>query len=158
VIGQIDGRGSTRIFGALVEGQGLSQFKFKNGVTGLLMTGAGADRRLSNRLIGSEGIIDLYYDQGLHLRVWGKGNAGWQPVETGETVGDLDYVQRGVLDLVDALKTGREPELAGRRALRATELIFATYESSRRRSRIDLPLEIEDSPLVSMVEAGEIQT
>jgi UDP-N-acetylglucosamine 3-dehydrogenase len=157
VIGQIDGRGSKRIFGALVEGQGISQFKFKNGVTGLLMTGTGADRRLSNRLIGSDGMIDLFYDQGLHLRVWGKGDAGWQTIETGETVGDLDYVQRGVLDLVDALKTGREPELAGRRALRATELIFATYESSRRRGRVDLPLEIEDSPLVSMIEAGEIQ-
>ena len=69
----------------------------------------------------------------------------------------MDKVALGVLDLVDALKTGREPELAGRRALRATELIFATYESSRRRGRIDLPLEIEDSPFLAMVVAGELQ-
>jgi hypothetical protein len=56
-----------------------------------------------------------------------------------------------VLDLVDALKTGREPELSGARALRATELIFATYESSRWRGRVDLRLEIEDSPLLAML-------
>ncbi len=61
---------------------------------------------------------------------------------------------RGVLDLIDALKTGREPELAGRRALQATELIFATYESSRRRGRIDLPLTVEDSPFRAMVDEG----
>ena len=38
-------------------------------------------------------------------------------------------------DLVAALREDREPELSGRRALRATELSFATYESSRRRAR-----------------------
>jgi hypothetical protein len=35
-------------------------------------------------------------------------------------------------------------------------LIFATYESSRKRERIYLPLKIEDSPLISMIEAGMI--
>ena len=152
VLAQIETRGSKQIFGAWVEGQGISHFKFKNGVRGLLITGHDATPRLSNRLIGSDGVIDLSYDQGLHLRIWGKGDSGWRTVETGESVGDLDYVQRGVLDLVDALKQGREPELAGRRALRATELIFASYESSRRRGRIDLPLEIDDSPLAAMLE------
>lgn len=39
---------------------------------------------------------------------------------------------------------------------RCTELIFATYESSRRRGRVDLPLEVEDSPLLSMLEEGVI--
>ena len=49
-------------------------------------------------------------------------------------------VAAGVVDLIDALRAGCEPELSARRALRATELIFATYESSHRRGRIDLPL------------------
>jgi len=61
-----------------------------------------------------------------------------------------------VLDLIDCLKTGREPVLSGRKALQATELIFATYESSRRHARAYLPLEIEDSPFLSMLEAGII--
>ena len=42
--------------------------------------------------------------------------------------------------------------------LRATELIFATYESSRRRGRVDLPLAVEDSPFLSMVESGVMAT
>jgi hypothetical protein len=64
---------------------------------------------------------------------------------------DLGAVGLGVVDLIDALKTGREPELSARRALAATELIFATYESSRRRGRVDLPLTIDDSPLLDML-------
>jgi UDP-N-acetylglucosamine 3-dehydrogenase len=67
---------------------------------------------------------------------------------------DLTWVEDGVLDLIDALKADREPELAGRRALRATELIFATYESSRRRGRVELPLMVEDSPLLDMLSAS----
>jgi hypothetical protein len=41
--------------------------------------------------------------------------------------------------------------------VQATKLIFATYESSRR-CRIGLPLEIEDSPLKSMLEEGVLTT
>jgi predicted dehydrogenase len=158
VIGQIDGRGSKAIFGALVEGQGLSQFKFKNGVMGLLVTGVGAAGQLINRLIGTDGMIEVGYSQEIPLRMWGKGQSGWTTVEVPSGLHGMEYVEQGVLDLVDALKTGREPELSGHRALRATELIFATYESSRRRARIDLPLTIDDSPLVSLIERREIQT
>jgi len=38
----------------------------------------------------------------------------------------------------------------------ATELIFATYESSRIRGRVKLPLKIKDSPLLSMIGNREI--
>ena len=59
-----------------------------------------------------------------------------------------------VIDLLECLETGREPELSSRRALDATELIFATYESSRRRARILLPLDTEDSALLTGLEQG----
>ena len=82
------------------------------------------------------------------IRVWGKGDADWRDVQvapdTGESLGEV--VVQGVLDMIDALKTGREPELSARRALRATELIFATYESSRRGGRVEFPLEALESP------------
>ena len=61
-----------------------------------------------------------------------------------------------ILDSIDAFLDGREPELSSRKALMATELIFATYESARRRARVHLPLEIDDSPLLSMLESGEV--
>jgi phytoene/squalene synthetase len=52
--------------------------------------------------------------------------------------------------MIDAAATvAQAKEMGG--ALQATELIFATYESSRRRGRVDLPLEIDDSPLIAML-------
>jgi hypothetical protein len=59
--------------------------------------------------------------------------------------------------VIDALQTGREPELSARKALNATEIIFACYESSRRRGRVDLPLTISDNPLQQMVESGDLR-
>ena len=62
----------------------------------------------------------------------------------------------GGQNLVDCLQSGDEPELSSHRALRATELIFATYESSRRRGRILLPLDVDDSALLTMLAQGTI--
>jgi len=53
--------------------------------------------------------------------------------------------------VIEVLKTGREPELSARKALRANEMIFATYESSRIHGHLELPLTIEDNPLDELV-------
>ncbi len=152
VLGQIDPRDGKTIFGVAIEGQGLSHFKYRNGVKGTLTTGFGAGKAATNRLIGGEGVIEVGLGSGVQQRIWGKGQSGWQPIELPLPESDLaGPVQRGVLDLIDALKTGREPELSARKALQATELIFATYESSRKRGRVDLPLEIDDSPYLEMI-------
>jgi UDP-N-acetylglucosamine 3-dehydrogenase len=158
VIGQVDARNGKTIFGVQTDGQGLSYVQFANGVHGLMITGTGAGG-LMNRLIGTEGVIEVGYSAEVPLRIRSREDAGWRVIETGEGIhGVPEYVERGVLDLIDALKTGREPELAGPRGLQATELIFATYESSRRRGRVDLPLMIEDSPFLSMLAVGELET
>ncbi|MGQ9525248.1 MAG: Gfo/Idh/MocA family protein [Armatimonadota bacterium] len=155
VIGQIDSRKEHKVFGVPLENQAICDFKFANGVRALLFTGAGSDVGFANRLIGSKGIIELLWDQPV-LRVMTEAEAGWRIVETKEGLHDGVAIDRAIADLVDALKTGREPELSARRALRATEVIFATYESSRRRGRVDMPLDIDDSPFLSMLEAGDI--
>ena len=93
------------------------------------------------------------------MRIWGKGQSDWERIDVGEGLHGSslgDQVAIGVHDLVEALKYGREPELSGHRVIKATELIFATYESSRRRARVDLPLTIEDSPMHAMVDAGQM--
>ena len=166
VIGQIDARGGHQIFGVTVEGQGLSFWKWQNGVYGLMATGHAVfgpqegekarEPACGNRLIGTEGVIEVAIEGGpkLRFRNWQAGGK-WQEHNEGE-IHSYDLVVSAILDLVDALKVGREPELSGRRALQATELIFATYESSRSRQRIDLPLQIEDSPLASMLQTGTL--
>jgi predicted dehydrogenase len=48
-------------------------------------------------------------------------------------------------DIASCLESGKEPELSARKALMATELIFATYESARTARRVDLPVDFEDA-------------
>ena len=165
IIGQIDARGGRPVFGVTVEGQGLSFWRWRNGVYGLMVTGGaivrpaeGKEARepvAGNRLIGTEGVIEVGVQDGPEIRFRNvETGYHWQDLDVGGRIHGSEHVIAAILDLVDALKTGREPELSARRALQATELIFATYESSRRRARIDLPLEIDDSPLLSMLESG----
>ncbi len=151
VLGQIDMRDPQMVFGVPIERHGVSLTRFKNGVTLLMSTGHQAGPRFGLRMIGSDGIIDVGVDDQTHVRVKGKGDSDWVVMPDNEGLHGADYVKRGVADLVDALLTGREPQLSARRALRATELIFATYESSRLRGRVDLPLQSEDSALISML-------
>jgi UDP-N-acetylglucosamine 3-dehydrogenase len=154
VLGQVEPRGGSTVFGVPLERQGISHVGFRNGVEGLMLTRADGAFAATNRLVGSDGLIEVSLGSAHALRAWGQGQSGWQAVAVDLGSGsDLhEPIEQGVLDLIDALKTGREPELSGQRALRATELIFATYESSRRRGRVDLPLEIEDSPLLELLE------
>jgi predicted dehydrogenase len=159
VLGQIEMGGGRKVFAVPIEGQGISHIKYQNGVHGLMVTGFEAGWESMNRLIGTEGVIEAWHSHEEPVRMWGKGQAGWQVFGEAEGVIWEDIfaeVGRAVMDGIDALKTGREPELAARKTLQATELIFATYESSRRRGRVELPLNITDSPLLAMLEAGDI--
>lgn len=155
VIGQVDMRDARTIFGVTVEGQGISQFRFHNGVTGMVLTGASAPDPLIIRLYGDDGLLEIGASDETPLRLWNESAPGWQIIEVSEGLHDAACHSRAILDLIDALNTGREPELSARRALRATELIFATYESSRRRGRVDLPLTTDDSPLTTLMASGE---
>ena len=163
VIGQIDYRSEKRIFGAHAENQAFGNWRYRNGVYGVVATFASAGMvGAIHHLVGTEGAIQVGVHEGPLLRVRGKGSTSWEIVDTaGEGLhspeSGPDYHERGIADLVDTLLTGREPELSARKALNATEIIFAIYESSRRRARIDLPLTIADNPLVSMIEAGDLQ-
>mgnify|MGYP000452446785 CR=1 FL=1 len=152
VIGQIEVRGNRKVFGAPVEGQGLSHFKFRNGVRGTVVTGYEASIGAENRLIGTDGVIEIGTPDRIVLRMWGRGQSQWEDVKVSEGIHGGEMINRAILDAITSLKTGREPELSARKALQATELIFATYESSRRRGRVDLPLRIEDSPLAEIIE------
>ena len=155
VMGQIDASEDLSVFGVSLDAGGLSWIRWKNGVEGLLATGNTSLQHAANRLIGTEGLIEVGVSEEIPLRILRHDAYGWEiPPLDGHEEEDLTILT--VLDLIDALKTGREPELDGRKALQATELIFATYESSRRRARINLPLDVDDSALLTMLAEGEI--
>jgi len=165
VMGQVDARGGRPIFGVVVDGQGMSLFKYKNGVMGMMVTGSRdvlstlKNAGCANRLIGSDGVIEVGFNNGSGVRIRCVSTGGkWENKDVGGGLHGANLHSLAVLDLIDALKTGREPELSARKALQATELIFASYESSRRRARIDLPLDVEDSPFIEMLTSGDITT
>jgi predicted dehydrogenase len=165
VMGQLDARGGGPIFGVVVEGQGMSLFRYKNGVMGVMVTGSRdvlgsmQSAGCANRLIGSEGVIEVGFNGGQGVRMRSISTGGqWEEIAVDGGLHGENLISMAVLDLIDAVKSGREPELAGRKALQATELIFATYESSRRRERIDLPLDVDDSPFIEMLKSGVVKT
>jgi len=161
VLAQIDYRTEHRVFGAHQENQAIAVWEYANGVHGLAMTGYGRDvAGAHNRLVGTEGVIELE-PSGENmpvLRMRRKGGAAWEAVDCGgENVHGPGYHERGVAQVVQCLEDGTDSELGAQNALQATELIYACWESCRRRGRVDLPLDIEDNPLVAMIESGDLK-
>jgi predicted dehydrogenase len=181
VMGQIDARSERTAFGVRMENQGVSYIAYENGVRGLLLTGdylpdpatgagaaaaAGQPRRgpsnrrsavrVAQRVIGTEGILEVEAPES-KVRLLNGDTAGYRevPLDDFPTNG-AQVIAAGIANALECLETGARPELSSHNALRATELIFATYESARRRARIDLPLQIEDNPLHAMMDTGAL--
>jgi predicted dehydrogenase len=164
VMGQIDYREENVLFGSHNENQALVIWQYENGVHGLAGTDSTGQGGLAeaiachNRLVGSEGVIEVGPDgdDAPPLRIRRDGDDEWEHVETEDGMHDWAFVDRAIAENIRCLSEDEKPELRAENALNATELIFATWESSRRRGRVDLPLDVEDNPLVEMVESGEL--
>ena len=156
VLGQIDLRGATKVFGAIQAGHGITEFRFRNGVRALYRFGhQHADGGCLLRLIGDAGVIEILFDAPW-LRLRRHGQTDWEVIETGESIHDDQAIYRGIADLLNGIETGALPQLASENALRATEIIFATHESARRRGRIDLPLPPGPCAMLTMLATGEL--
>jgi predicted dehydrogenase len=182
VLAQIDYREENVMFGTHNENQAIAQWKYENGTYGLASTGRG-DEFLDCyfRIVGDEGVIEIGAEEAM-LRY--RRDEGWKTVDTGpdriyhpspgrlragarqvagfvseslqERLTVPTYTARAIEELIESLETGTESALSARRALPAEELIFASWESARRRGRVDLPLDIDGNPLEEMVESGEL--
>jgi UDP-N-acetylglucosamine 3-dehydrogenase len=166
VLGQIDSRTARGVFGVRMEDQGISNFGYRSGARGLLITGdsipdskGGPTGRAyymgaTHRVIGTEGVVEVGAPDS-KLRLLNARSGGFQEVPLDPGPANItEAVAAAIGDALRCLDTGDRPRLSSHNAIRATELIFATYESSRRRARIDLPLQIEDNPLHAMMDAG----
>jgi hypothetical protein len=120
-----------------------------------LITGFEASIGTAIRLSGTTGAIEIAWDSAVQIRA--AGDCDWRKIETAESIhGDI-AIPRAAADLVRALDDPtHKPLLTVDNALRATEVIFSTFESSRRHGRVDLPLDKDDSALLDMLEKGEI--
>ncbi len=154
VLGQIDAREHHEVFGLPYEHQAICEVKFENGVRGILFTGEDSDIGCQIRLIGTDGTIELRNEE---RPVWVRTASKWTTPKIPGGLHGSDAITLAIADALDSLKKGREPELSARRALQTTQVIFATYESSRRRGRVDMPLKPKDSAYLSMLESGDLK-
>lgn len=142
-------------YGSHNENQAVALWEWENGVYGLCSTGSlGVGPGLvgcKHRLRCTEGIIEVAGETELRYRRVNE--AEWETVE----VEEINAIARGIEHIVECLTTGADSELSAEKALRAMELIFGAYESVRSRTRVDLPLSIDDNPLQEMVESDEFQ-
>ncbi len=159
VIGQVDYRIENLVFGGHCENQQVVLTEYENGVFGLIMTGAGEAKPVGaiNRLMGTDGEIQVGVGE-VPIRYRLQGEKDWTcPDTNGESIHGPYFIERAIADVVDCLLTGRKCQLDASNALIATEIIFGAYESSRRRGRVDFPLDIDDNPLAAMVESGALK-
>lgn len=160
VLGQIDYRKENLVFGAHCENQQVVLTEYENGVMGLIMTGAGGSKPVGavSKLLGTQGEILIGVIGGPALSIRRAGEKEWTDIDTnGESIHGPGFIERAIKDAVECLQSGQKCQLDAENALIATEIIFGAYESSRRRGRVDFPLDIEDNPLRSMVENGDLQ-
>ncbi|MCU4742442.1 Gfo/Idh/MocA family oxidoreductase [Natronoglomus mannanivorans] len=156
VMGQIHYTEEDVRYGVHNENHGLASWSYDNGVHGIASTGYGSGADVigaSQRLVGSEGIIEIQPDGvDADVRYRNEETGGWESFE----LEGAFAIGRAIEHVCECLESGEQPVLSGDHALRATEIIFAVWESARQRSRIDLPLEAEGNALTELVEAGEL--
>ncbi|WP_372480925.1 Gfo/Idh/MocA family protein (plasmid) [Halomicrobium sp. HM KBTZ05] len=158
VIGQLDYTEEDVRFGTHNENQVLACWEYDNGVFGMAATGPAEDVAEGDwRLVGSDGFMDVHLTDRLAVEVYSTDPDDCEEQTFEEMVpGEATAIDLAIADVVQAQSEGRTSELCAENALTATEIIFAGYESARRRGRVELPLEIDDNPLESMVDAGKL--
>jgi UDP-N-acetyl-2-amino-2-deoxyglucuronate dehydrogenase len=153
VLGAVDASEPIQWFDVHAEAMAAGIIHFSNGVRANFQVG-GPDKDMGTglRVIGEKGFFEAYWD-GQFGRMVVYDEPDWQPEEPEED--KEGTMERTVSDIFDAMEEGREPELSWHKAVRATEIIFALYESVRRHARIELPLSgVSDNPFIAQLEAG----
>jgi len=178
----VDCSHENRWFGALNETRAIARWRYADGTIGFASTAEDGDTVVEPylRIVGEDGTIEIQAEDGTPLRV--RTDGGWKAIDTDENVygptpglpsaalrkvtgylpgpgwppSPQTHYERAIEHLVDCLDGGEEPVISGRRVLRGTELVFASWESARQRGRVHLPLETDDNPLERMYEAGQL--
>lgn len=171
-----------RWYGLHNENRAVAHWRYDDGVDGVAISGSNHEIGPRMEVVGTDGRIQIGPPDGPVLRVGKTGD--WHRVRTwGDGVDKLDptsiqgrfrrlarnlpgdrarrmapagYTERGIVDLIRALRTDDEPALTADHSVRATELAFACYAAARRGDRVSLPLDVDHNPLALMVEEGRL--
>jgi UDP-N-acetylglucosamine 3-dehydrogenase len=168
VMGQVDVTLDRYVYGAFTETASLTQIGWPDGVRAVVSTGRephnpvlNTENNLGLLVQGTKGRASLRGERVVVHRFGKEDLVREAPVDT-----DQSHWDRGVdpaitaatiaaiTDLTECLRTGRRPVLDAEHGLRGAELVFATYESSRSRRRVRLPLDRLDNALLSGLAEG----
>jgi predicted dehydrogenase len=168
VMGQIDVTVNRYVYNAFAETSSLTQVKWANGISAIVATGREPQTPVLN-LANNTGLIV----QGTAGRIQSRGarclvqRFGENDVvfetpfstdastwERGVDPAIVACTAEAIADLVSSLDAGTEPVLSSRHGIVGAELIFATYESSRSRGRVTLPLAPTDNALLDGMNRG----
>jgi UDP-N-acetylglucosamine 3-dehydrogenase len=140
-------------YGHPVETGAYALIHFSNGVRGTLEAGICARPGYQRMWIyGSEGLMEICGDSPVAeepaLRILTRGNNDWIVPELPK----VNSIVREVSLLVESMETGKLHPLDGTSARATQEILMAVFESARKRARIDLPLEVKEHPIISLLE------
>jgi predicted dehydrogenase len=117
----------------------------------MMVTGYEAKIGCTHRIIGTEGVLEVLTER--KYRKLGKGDAEWREIEVPQ--GDHSDHDLTAADVVRQLdEPGYTSILTVDNVIQHTEVIYATYLSSKIRGRVDLPLDYDGNALVDMAEVG----
>jgi UDP-N-acetylglucosamine 3-dehydrogenase len=153
VMAMADRQTDRSLFGVEVEDHSMTHYQFRNGVRAYIELGVPIKGQPANRLIGSEGMIDVGVTNGPNLRVRGRGDRDWDVPDMPEGIHGAVHFASSVAELVAAIEEDRDPRNSGANGRQALEVILAGYESIYRRAQVALPLEITDNPISRLIAA-----
>ncbi len=166
VLAQIDVAARKRVYGALTETAGVVHIRYANGVNGIVLTGRDYERLSpfgTNGILitGRTGRIEIFdevatirSEQGVR-RIEASVDDAYRIDLGGANPFIIQGTSRAIAELARAID---DPDatltLDATHGLAAAEVIFASYESSARRGRVTLPLDVDDNALERGLELG----
>jgi UDP-N-acetylglucosamine 3-dehydrogenase len=168
VMGQVDVTVNRYVYGAFAETSSLTQVKWDDGVSAVITTGREPQTPLLNLennlgilVQGTSGRLDARGARCV-IRRFGQEDLLFTSPFDRNTDNWARFVDPAIIactaeaiaDLLTCLAAGSQPVLRAELGTRGAEIIFATYESSRSRRRVLLPLDTRDNALLTGLEQG----
>jgi len=168
VMGQVDVSLNRYVYGAFAETSSLTLMRWPGGINGLVVTGRephtpvlNLENSLGLIVQGTRGRLDVRGARCV-IRRFGQDDISFESPfsrdtttwERGVDPAIVAGTGQAIADLLRALEAGRPPLLEAGSAVAGAEVIFATYESSRSRRRVVLPLDPCDNALLSGLHEG----
>jgi len=151
VMGQIDTRNKRKGYAnhpdMYAEDMAMGRICYKNCVRATVELGEFAPQAWQFHIIGTDGIIDVNLPGGPSLRLMSVNTNGWIVPE----LEPCDSREAEMVELINAIEKGREHISSGQIGRNGLEIIMAVFESSRSRRLVNLPLDVQENPLESMM-------